>query len=693
MPTRVQIDGVGTVELDDSFKSLPPDQQQATINEIAASAKGGTSTGATDQSDQPALQGFTDDQKQAILGYLPKAKDAADLTQFAHDVSGGTHTIGNAQQIMDYLKKGGDPSKLQFTDPVAAQAPVQQASLGGEFVGNLKNDVAGIAQGAAALPDMLASGVGKVASIIPNLIGNALSAAGHQDAADWVQKHFTHNLANPVQIGNVVESVSPTPDTTSGHVNRFIGQLVGGAVGFPQSAADAVVNKVVGEVPKAIEALPSAAQSTPSIVNDAKDAGIRLLTSDVNPPRTFIGKSAQAIGERIPITGTGAVRQSQQAQRISAVQNLASDYGVTPDNLSSPIINDVANDLATTRGDMINKLTAQKSAVIDKVQGLVPTPNTVAAIDEQIARLNGINSDAYAPVIAKLQAFRDQLTSGKTLSQIEGNRKLLGDMFSDPNLASIKTDGQKAINAIYDPLRQDMGAFIKANGDPGDFNRWQSANKALTGLAGTLQNTALKRALSTADTTPENVANLLFSSKPSDVSTLYQSLSPVGRMKAQSAIIQRAVEKAGGLDNLSPDRFATQIKSLGSQVGVFFSGRDAARIDGLSRVLAATQRASQAALAPPTGVQAVPYAMGAGFTHLFGIPGGISAAGATGLLARAYESAPVRDALMKLGRSQSGSYQESMLLKRTVAAINSAMQNYAPEAMNDNTSSPQSQTN
>jgi hypothetical protein len=428
-------------------------------------------------------------------------------------------------------------------------------------------------------------------------------------------------------------------------------------------------------------------------VNDAKDAGVRLLTSDVNPPRTFIGKSAQAIGERIPITGTGAVRQSQQAQRISAVQDLARDYGVTPDNLSSPIINDVASDLATTRGGMINKLTAQKNAVIDKVQGLVPTPNTIAAIDEQIARLSGVNSDAYAPVIAKLQAFRDQLTSGKTLSQIEGNRKLLGDMFSDPNLASIKTDGQKAINAIYDPLRQDMGAFIKANGNPGDFNRWQSANKALTGLAGTLQNTALKRALSTAETTPENVANLLFSSKPSDVSTLYQSLSPAGRMKAQSAIIQRAVEKAGGLDNLSPDRFATQIKSLGSQVGVFFSGRDAARIDGLSRVLAATKRASQAAVAPPTGVQAVPYAMGAGFTHLFGIPGGISAAGATGLLARAYESAPVRDALIKLGRSQPGSYQENMLLKRTVAAINSAMQNYVPEAMNDNTSSPQSQTN
>jgi hypothetical protein len=36
MPT-VQIDGIGKVKLDDSFNSLPPDQQEATINEIAQS--------------------------------------------------------------------------------------------------------------------------------------------------------------------------------------------------------------------------------------------------------------------------------------------------------------------------------------------------------------------------------------------------------------------------------------------------------------------------------------------------------------------------------------------------------------------------------------------------------------------------------------------------------------------------------
>jgi hypothetical protein len=213
----------------------------------------------------------------------------------------------------------------------------------------------------------------------------------------------------------------------------------------------------------------------------------------------------------------------------------------------------------------------------------------------------------------------------------------------------------------------------------------EGGKRRTCGLAGTLKNTALKRVLSTAETTPENVARLLFSAKPSDVRLLYDGLSPAGKTKAQSAIIQRAVEKAGGLDNVSPDRFATQIKNLGSQIGVFFSGRDLARVGGLGRVLSATQRASQAALAPPTGVQAVPYAMGAGFTTLFGLPGGISAAAGTGLLARAYESPPVRDLLLKLGRAKPGGSQEKMLLKRAAAAFNSALQKHVPEALNDNT--------
>jgi len=241
MPTRVQIDGVGTVELDDSFKSLPPDQQQATINEIVASAKGGTPTGATDQSDQPALQGFTDDQKQAILGYLPKAKDAADLTQFAHDVSGGTHTIGNAQQILDYLKQGGDPSKLQFTDPVAAQAraPAQQPSSFDKFSNIVGDAIFNAAD-----------------TVIPGL-GMALRRARDNGSGKAFTEHvansmvgdygpevggFLHTIASPSEYSdfganldrNVAHERAIMQGDSAGHgVASFSGELTGAGLAAP----------------------------------------------------------------------------------------------------------------------------------------------------------------------------------------------------------------------------------------------------------------------------------------------------------------------------------------------------------------------------------------------------------------------------------------------------------------------------
>lgn len=560
-------------------------------------------------------------------------------------------------------------------------APPPPPSIGQQLLDNTKNDVAGVVQGRAALLDMAATGTGKVMSTVPTALGYGADALGFDKTGSYLHG-IARSLANPPTIGGAIENIAPTPNTTGGKINRFIGQMVGGAA-TPMSGIESVVSRFVGDAPKA----SIVDKVAPSIVQDANQANVRLMTSDVRPPKTFVGKFAQATGERIPIAGTGLDREAQQVQRVAAVKSLAQDFGAaTGDELASPAIDGVAKDLATRRGATLTKLTNQKNAVIEGIPGAVSAPNAIQAIDEQIAKLSGINETAYAPVISKLQSFREKLASGKTLSQIEGNRKLLGDMFADPSLAAIRSDGQKALSAIYGPLRDDMGAFIQANGKPADFTRWQSANDALAGMVGDLKNTGLKKALNTADTTPENVSSLLFSAKPSDVRLLYSGLSPAGRAKAQAAILQRAVEKAGGMDNISPAKFATQVHALGKSVGVFFQADDLARVQGLTRVLKMTQRAADASLAPPTGVQAMPYAIGAGFTSLFGIVGGIGAAGATGLLARAYESAPVRNALLRLGQSKPGSAEEGALIKRAIAAMSAAVQKHSPaaSALNDN---------
>jgi hypothetical protein len=160
--------------------------------------------------------------------------------------------------------------------PAEQPAPAEQPGIGEQLADATKNDVAGIAEGAAALPDMAAEGVGKVLSAVPNAISHALSAAGHEDAANWIQDNITHHLANPVQIGDAIESAVPTPDTASGKVNRFIGQLVGGAVTVPAAATEAAIAKIVGEAPK----VPVVAKATAKTLNQdfarRRSAGHRL---------------------------------------------------------------------------------------------------------------------------------------------------------------------------------------------------------------------------------------------------------------------------------------------------------------------------------------------------------------------------------------------------------------------------------
>jgi hypothetical protein len=629
--------------------------------------------------------------------YQIKAPDGHDYEIEAPDDATPQQLEAAAREVSGYAKDYPvTPPPKAESHPVFPTTPALD-NAADQVGSNLENDLAGIGQGIAALPDLAAKGVGKVLSVVPTAIGYGLDKFGTRNLSDLVTDHSpgqawhdaARQLANPFQIGNVIESVSPTPDTRSGKVNRFIGNLVGGAVGFPGSAADNIVAKVVGEVPNGfVSPASTVAKVAPNLVNDAEQAGVRVLTSDVRPPKTFMGKFAQATGEKVPITGTASVRAAQQTERVAAIKNIAQDYGAANgDELASPAIDAVAKDLATRRGATITNLTNAKNAVIGKIQGAVPVTNASQAIDHEISKLESTGLNSYTPVIAKLHNWQQAL-QGKDLQTVEMLRKQIGEDFSAPDMTAVRKVAQKALSNIYGPLREDMGSFIKANGEPGDFTKWQRANDTLAGMVGDLKNVALKRSLRNAESTPEDVASLLFSQKPSDVRLLYTGLSPGGRAKAQAAILQRAVEKAGGLENISPERFATQVNSLGKSVGVFFEGKDLARIEGLTRVLKATQRASDAKLAPPTGVHAVPLMLGAGFDHFFGLAGGIAAAGGTGLIARAYETPVVRNLLLKLGQSKPGSRQEGVLIGRVGAAITAAVQKHgsAPNFLNDNIS-------
>lgn len=486
-------------------------------------------------------------------------------------------------------------------------------------------------------------------------------------------------------------AAQPGAQAAAGGTGGGAAQVVAEAGGGPGAQlAAGLAGGVAGGRAAGIRAeAPPAA--VPAAVREAEDVGIRVMTTDVLQPTTFAGRWLQRTGEMIPGAGTGGPRAAQQQERIDASVDLLRNYGVTEASAAdNTIISNVAKDLLARRGENLTKYTGMKTEVIERLSqpnSTVPVAKSVAKIDEEIARLNSISPTQFKPVIDRLITWRDDLTGtrevtlpngqkqvvvqGQPLATIEVLRKQIGEAFTDPSLAAVRSEGEKVLSRIYAPLREDMADYIKANGQRRDFDKWNIANKQLASMAGELELGAMKAALAKGDTSPEVIRTMLFSAKPSDVKALYRGLSAEGKRNARTAVLQEAFNKVGGnFENLSPDQFKRQLIRLGSPIGVFFSGQDLKAVEGLTRALKMTEQAGRAGVSPPTGVQAVPVVGAAVLTDILGGAGAGIVGGATiGGIARLYESAPVRNILLKLPQVAKGSQQEQELIKQLTVAL------------------------
>jgi hypothetical protein len=438
------------------------------------------------------------------------------------------------------------------------------------------------------------------------------------------------------------------------------GQLAASLVGGVAGAAAAGPRRVP---------TPGLARTT----EEATSRGIPVMTSDVMPPETFMGKTGQRVGERIPLVGTGPARAAQQRARIEATRDLLRQFGAED---AANVSDDVMRDLANKRAADLTKYTDLKKEVIERLdaQGPVPVTRATAAIDSEIARLQGLKSEANIPVINILQDWKMSLQD-QGLKNVETLRKQIGEAFKAPDLSSVRSTGEGALSSIYGPLKQDMESFITATGQRRDVTKWKLADKRLSDLAGELDMNALKSVLRSGDVTPEVVDRLLFSKKPSEVGQLYKSLTPAGQANARTAILSRAAEKAyyeleDGSRMFSPEKFNAEIKRLKPQIGVFFRGDDLKQVEGLSRALTLTRRAGEAGVATATGQEAVPFVAGGVLADLLGTMGAtIATAGGIGATARLYESAPVRNLMIQLGRTAPGSAEQAALAKRLMSVI------------------------
>lgn len=194
--------------------------------------------------------------------------------------------------------------------------------------------------------------------------------------------------------------------------------------------------------------------------------------------------------------------------------------------------------------------------------------------------------------------------------------------------------------------------------------------------AAKLKNTRLKNVLMKGDLTPEVVNNMLFSKNKSEIKTLYNSVGRVGRAQMRNGIIGKAMEKSGG----SPDQFLRQLNILQNQTGITFKGQEAAYLKGLKNYLQSTQQAAKAAVTTPTGQQTIPFIIGYGTAMN---PATTGAAVSYGLLTRAYESEPFRNAMLRMANTPRGSTAFEKAMQQAQKAINALTQGAKSDALSE----------
>lgn len=516
---------------------------------------------------------------------------------------------------------------------------------------------------------------------------------GTQESADRIEEEaarqagkgaaFFHGGVSPTgqqyaqNVGDVMSTLNPVMGAPA-----EMAQL-GASVRAGMPAVNAVRNIATAPIARAAESVQPAVvnavrQTTPAGLREAEAANIPVLTSDIFPPKTQVGSWAVGTGERIPFAGTGPIRAAQQEARVTAVKDLLNEHDAS--NVADASDN-VIKDILGKRSADLEKYSSMKKEVISRLSSEqsspVPVPKTVAAVDKAIEKLNSLKTAELEPVVAKLEDWKNAV-QGQNLENIEQLRGQIGESFKSAEMSSVRSKAEAALSGIYGPLKNDMADFIKTNGEPKDFIKWSVANKRLSLMAGDLKNSGMKSIINRGEATPEIIQNMLFSKRPSDSRKLYAALTPAGRENAKRAILAKVAQDSGGIDDLSTAKFATNLKKMAAPIGVMFKGEDLARVQGLARALKLTRRAELASLNPQTGAQLAIPVGAAVLADIFGSGGAAVVSGAgIGGLARLYESAPIRNVLIKISKSTPASNEESRLVGQLNTEIQSALGNPA----------------
>lgn len=433
-----------------------------------------------------------------------------------------------------------------------------------------------------------------------------------------------------------------------------VSSLLGGTIKGLENTTSAAARSTMGKIDPEKQAQ----------IDFARQNNLPLMTTDVVPPQTNVGKQARTLAERIPYAGTGGLRSEQQTAREGLVKTFSDNVGGISDAQLYNSATKGQRQFIKAAGDRYNRI----------INSMGDTPvditSTVKAIDDQIAKLTRPGASQDRSAVNVLQQFKSDITSGPNNLQLaRENRTNLRKRFMAAPDEVDRDTLQKASDAVYQAYTSDMKRAVANNLGPQEAANMARVDRSWAKFNDMMSNTRVQKALQSGKTTPEDVTKLVFSQSPAERSQLYRLLDDNGRQNARAAIVQRAVDKATDASgNVSVEKFINEMHRNRKQAATFFRGENGKYLDGVMKYLNSTREAATGAASPLTGqLMAGPAALA---SLLNPIAAKAVATGAgVGVAGRAYESKIVRNAMLKLANTPKGSTAYDRAISRVSEVV------------------------
>jgi hypothetical protein len=370
--------------------------------------------------------------------------------------------------------------------------------------------------------------------------------------------------------------------------------------------------------------------------------------------------------ECMPLTGTGGLRIRQREQRVEVLRWLADKYDL---NVNTRYGYQVAQNLNRRAGARLDAARQGIDTAIDQIgtNDIVLRDfrlNIKSMIDQELKR--GDLGDKGT--IALLDKVRNQIWQGVDTPAGQKFPRDFGTMndwleYLYTQAANAPPRAKAAINEVADSLKADLTRHAKEEGGSAGA-AWIRATNQLDDLVRTEEKGTLRSLIEAGDVDEQVVRKVMATGDDALIGTMVKEMTPTGREHARRMFLQDGLYKAGWRSGPADDLIAdpkklmswmdnnnTQLESL------FPAGEERNLLEGMREYLRMTGAAQE------TG-KGVGMAASGGFGQKAANAINLITLGLVGAAGNAYQSAPVRNLLLRLYHVKSDPAMKDMIMQQ-----------------------------